>query len=80
MDIKRLCVATSYPEKVNQLILLQTPSLSEMNNWSDRIVPSFLKQPILSQLIMPFVEKKFADKWIIPCQKKPTENLTKNLL
>ncbi len=55
--------ATTNPEKVNQLILLQTPALSEMNKWSDRIVPSFLKQPILSQLIMPFVEKKFADKW-----------------
>jgi len=55
--------ATAHPEKVNQLILLQTPSLDEMSNWSNRIVPSFLKKPILSQCIMPFVEKKFADKW-----------------
>ena len=55
--------ATSNPDKVNQLILLQTPSLYEMNNWSDRIVPSFLKRPILSQLIMPLVEKKFVGKW-----------------
>ncbi len=55
--------ATHYPDKVKQLILLQTPSFAEMNNWSNRIVPSFLKQPILSQIIMPFVEKKFADKW-----------------
>lgn len=58
-----IAFATSNPEKVNQLILMQTPSLAEMNNWSDRIVPSFLKKPVLSQLIMPFVEKKFVDKW-----------------
>lgn len=58
-----IAYATAHPEKVSQLILLQTPSLDEMNKWSDRIVPTFLKQPVLSQLIMPFVEKKFADKW-----------------
>lgn len=58
-----IAFATSNPEKVNQLILLQTPSLSEMNNWSDRIVPSLLKKPVLCQLIMPFVEQKFANKW-----------------
>jgi len=35
----------------------------EMNKWSKRIVPSFLKKPYLSQLLMPFMEKKFANKW-----------------
>ena len=58
-----LAFTHKYPEKVNQLFLLQTPSLGEMHNWSKRIVPSFLKKPYLSQLIMPFVEEKFADKW-----------------
>jgi pimeloyl-ACP methyl ester carboxylesterase len=55
--------ANAYPDKVNQLILIQTPSLSEMSKWSDRTVPAFLKLPYLGQMIMPFVEKKFATKW-----------------
>ncbi|MEO0896206.1 MAG: alpha/beta hydrolase [Bacteroidota bacterium] len=58
-----LSFAHSYPEKVKHLMLLQTPSLTEMGKWSDRIVPSFLKRPYLSQMIMPFMEKTFADKW-----------------
>lgn len=58
-----LAFTRAYPEKVKQLILLQTPSLSEMDKWSNRIVPAYLKKPYLSQLIMPLVEKKFAKTW-----------------
>ena len=52
-----------FPEKVNQLILIQTPSLGEMKKWTKRIVPSYLKKPYFSQLLMPFVENTFADRW-----------------
>lgn len=58
-----LSFAHHYPEQVRQLILLQTPSQSEMSKWSDRIVPGYLKRPYASQVIMPFVEKKFASTW-----------------
>lgn len=58
-----LSFTQTYPEKVNQLILIQTPSLGEMKKWTERIVPNYLKKPYLSQLLMPFVETKFADKW-----------------
>lgn len=58
-----LSFAHNYPQFVKQLILLQTPSLSEMGKWADRIVPSYLKRPYISQLMMPFVEKKFAERW-----------------
>lgn len=58
-----LAFAQIYPEKVNHLILLQTPSLGEMEKWTKRIVPSFLKIPMVSQLLMPFVENKFAKVW-----------------
>lgn len=53
----------AYPEKVNHLLLIQTPSLGEMKKWTKRIVPNYLKKPYLSQVIMPLVENKFADSW-----------------
>lgn len=58
-----IAYANTYPERINQLILLQTPSLDYMDKWAQRTVPGYLKKPFLSQLVMPFVEKKFADKW-----------------
>lgn len=58
-----LAYARTNPDKVNQLILLQTPTLPEMEKWSANVIPSFLKKPYLSQVIMPFVEKKIAHKW-----------------
>ena len=58
-----LAFTQAFPEKVNQLIVLQTPSLGEMKKWTKRIVPNYLKKPYLSQLAMPFVEKKFAKDW-----------------
>lgn len=58
-----LSFARAFPEKVKHLFLIQTPSLGEMLKWADRIVPGYLKKPFLSQMIMPFVEKKFAQTW-----------------
>lgn len=58
-----LAFTQSFPEKVNHLILIQTPSLGEMKKWTKRIVPSYLKNPYLGQLFMPFVENKFAESW-----------------
>ena len=58
-----LSFAQAYPQKVNHLILIQTPSLEEMQKWTDRIVPTYLKKPYLSQVLMPFVEAKFANSW-----------------
>jgi pimeloyl-ACP methyl ester carboxylesterase len=58
-----LAFAHAHPEKVNQLILSQTPALSEMKDWTRRVVPGFLKVPYLGQLAMPFVEEKFANQW-----------------
>lgn len=58
-----LAFAKKYPEKVNHLILLQTPALGEMQKWTNRIVPSLLKTPVFGQLAMPFMEKKFAKVW-----------------
>lgn len=58
-----LAFAQQYPELINHLMLLQTPSLGEMRKWTDRVVPTYLKTPYVGQLLMPFVEKKFAKKW-----------------
>ncbi len=58
-----LAFTQAYPEKVNHLMLIQTPSLGEMKKWTKRIVPNYLKKPYLSQVLMPFVENKFANSW-----------------
>jgi len=58
-----LSFTQAYPEKVNHLILIQTPSLGEMKKWTNRIVPNYLKKSYLSQMLMPFVENKFAERW-----------------
>jgi len=58
-----LAFANKFPEKVNSLILLQTPGLNAMHSWSDNVIPNYLKKPYLSQLLMPFVENKFANTW-----------------
>ncbi len=58
-----LAFTQAYPEKVNHLLLIQTPSLGEMKKWTQRIVPNYLKKPYLSQVLMPLVENKFANNW-----------------
>lgn len=58
-----LSFTQAYPEKVNHLILIQTPSFGEMKKWTQRIVPNYLKKPYFGQLLMPFLENKFAEKW-----------------
>lgn len=71
-----LAFTQAYPEKVNQLIVIQTPSLGEMKKWTKRIVPNYLKKPYLSQLLMPFVENKFADNWYDYALPKETDRTT----
>lgn len=58
-----LSFTREYPERVNHLFLVQTPSLEEMGQWTKRVVPSFLKTPYLGQVLMPWMEKKFATVW-----------------
>lgn len=58
-----LAFTKAFPEKVKNLILLQIPALGEMSKWTDRTVPSFLKIPYIGQMIMPFMELKFAESW-----------------
>ncbi len=58
-----LAFTQAFPEKVKQLILIQTPALNEMMKWTERTVPSTLQRPIIGQLLMSFVEKKFANAW-----------------
>lgn len=58
-----LAFTKAFPEKVGKLILIQTPDVSEMRKWTQRIVPSLLKTPIIGQIAMPFMEEKFAKSW-----------------
>lgn len=58
-----LAFTQAHPEKVKHLLLVQTPSQGEMQKWTDRTVPGMLKVPYLGQMLMPFMEKKFAHIW-----------------
>jgi pimeloyl-ACP methyl ester carboxylesterase len=58
-----LAFAQAHPDYVQHLTLIQTPSLPEMAKWSARIVPQYLKIPVLGQLIMPWIETTFAKRW-----------------
>jgi pimeloyl-ACP methyl ester carboxylesterase len=58
-----LAFTQAYPERVRQLVLIQTPALPEMAKWTARIVPNYLKIPIVGQLTMPWIEKTFAHRW-----------------
>lgn len=55
--------AETYPDRVNHLFLSQTPSLGEMNKWTENAVPKILKYPLVGQIANALSEKKFANVW-----------------
>ncbi|WP_372368979.1 alpha/beta fold hydrolase [Candidatus Uabimicrobium sp. HlEnr_7] len=55
--------AEKYPKKVSHLILSQTPSLSAMGHWTQRIIPRSIQTPIVGQMILAAKTKKIAQRW-----------------
>ncbi len=63
------------PSRVDRLVLSQTPSLAAMHRWTERIVPSILKVPLMGQILSRVFRKKMAHGWyrVALPKKTPTE-------
>lgn len=51
------------PQRVERLVLSQTPSLQAMHRWTDRVVPKVLKVPLLGQVLSRLFRQKMATAW-----------------
>ena len=51
------------PQRVERLVLSQTPSLQAMHRWTDRVVPKVLKVPLLGQVLSRVFRQKMAAAW-----------------
>ena len=51
------------PQRVERLVLSQTPSLQAMHRWTDRVVPKVLKVPLLGQVLSRVFRQKMAIAW-----------------
>ncbi|MGG1946486.1 alpha/beta hydrolase [Trinickia sp. NRRL B-1857] len=51
------------PDRILHLVLSQTPSLTAMHRWVDRIIPWPLKTPVVGQIVGWLFQKKAANKW-----------------
>ena len=58
-----MSTARNHPERVSHLVLAQTPSLTAMKRWTDRIVPKPIKLPYVGQLVMAATARKFSASW-----------------
>lgn len=56
-------VAQIAPQRVERLVLSQTPSLEAMHRWTDRVVPRVLKVPLLGQVLSRLFRMKMATAW-----------------
>jgi pimeloyl-ACP methyl ester carboxylesterase len=51
------------PKRISSLVLSQTPSLAAMRAWTDRVVPSPLRVPVIGQVAAWSLRKKSAHGW-----------------
>jgi pimeloyl-ACP methyl ester carboxylesterase len=61
------------PERISYLVLSQTPSLSAMHNWVDRIIPWPLRIPVVGQVAAWLLRRKIAHGWYRMALPKTTE-------
>jgi pimeloyl-ACP methyl ester carboxylesterase len=58
-----LRAAQQAPERVSNLVLSQTPSLSAMHRWVDHIIPKPLRVPVVGQIGARVFRRKAARDW-----------------
>jgi pimeloyl-ACP methyl ester carboxylesterase len=58
-----LAAARSQPDRVERLVLAQTPSIAQMHVWADRQVPRVLRVPRLGQAFMRVLRRPAASYW-----------------
>jgi pimeloyl-ACP methyl ester carboxylesterase len=51
------------PERVNNLVLSQTPSMAAMHAWTSRVIPWPIRVPVIGQVIAWLSRKKAAHGW-----------------
>jgi pimeloyl-ACP methyl ester carboxylesterase len=51
------------PERVNNLVLSQTPSMAAMRAWTSRVIPWPIRVPVIGQIIAWLSRKKAAHGW-----------------
>jgi pimeloyl-ACP methyl ester carboxylesterase len=58
-----IAAAAKAPERIERLILSQTPGIAAMQAWTTRMIPAPLRVPVLGQLINFFSRRKLARTW-----------------
>lgn len=58
-----LAAAKRAPDRIERLLLSQTPSLAAMRAWTARIVPAPVKVPLLGQALVRATRRKAAHGW-----------------
>lgn len=58
-----LAAARLAPDRINSLMLSQTPSLGSMHAWVDRVIPRPLRIPVLGQLVAWTFRRKLVSSW-----------------
>jgi pimeloyl-ACP methyl ester carboxylesterase len=58
-----LSAARMAPDRINSLMLSQTPSLVSMHAWVDRTVPRLLRMPLIGQMVAWLFRKKMVAGW-----------------
>lgn len=51
------------PERVSSLVLSQTPSLTAMHAWTERVIPKPLRVPVVGQIAAWLFKNKAASSW-----------------
>jgi pimeloyl-ACP methyl ester carboxylesterase len=59
-----LAAAKLAPSRVERLILVQTPSMDAMRDWTARMVPGPVRVPVLGQVINRVTRRKIARGWL----------------
>ncbi len=58
-----LATARAYPQRIERLILIQTPSLAAMRTWVKRAIPRPLRIPVIGQITAAAAADMFASRW-----------------
>jgi pimeloyl-ACP methyl ester carboxylesterase len=51
------------PQRISHLVLSQTPSLTAMHAWTDRVIPRPLRVPMVGQIAAWMFRRKAAGRW-----------------
>ena len=68
-----LKAAEKAPERISHLVLAQTPSLGEMRQWTQRVIPRPIRLPVLGQVLVRATQRQLAARWYRSALPKATD-------